>query len=591
MTPKAFAGPPPSSTNNNSNDLPKQSFELKVGNYAFLEPPPFLLSSLLHVDAVTATLFAVAFVAADKRIQGRRKLHYYILIIILLPTFSLSFSHTIVELRRKITNDDFTRVVAESDASLNGLVWNTRRCGRPNCLLDANDAETSCRVKITPEMCAKYDAAENAAEWQAWMKQFLSKAYLPLPYLLSCFGLVTLTLMIKRESGTRSRRGYGNFILGLVVVTSPILFAITFQNLNSELSKISVAKETTNDDVIANVTKEFATIKAKMEGLETNLELKIDESQSKILKKIRKSQRKILDKLNQGFSDLASFIEESSRLHESLGPQEDTRGLNGLPLVTTLLQEDVVVESTKNIIPVDVPSLKYRSTNLGDQFDMESFQLSDEFLSCVETQTAGLLAGRRWWAENRRGLLPLMMAPSFTVVVVFIAIRFWKLLFCLMKLKKMSGRDVIVVLKMAFWAGLAIVALVTYPLIISMAEIVLFQLPITSSSISLLSSSSWSSLSSSSSPPSAWSSVKQDRVVIDLRTFSSALRLCLFNETNKKARMTQMAIFRHQEQIRLKEFLKGEQDASRVQHRLHLWDLFPIVLSLFLYFCLQLGTI
>ena len=102
----------------------QESFELQIGNYEFLEPSPLILDLLLHLDATFGILFGVAFLLADDRIEGfKKRFHFRIFVVVVLPTSLLALSHSIAEWRLIAKEDEFRREAGKS-VDQNGALWN-----------------------------------------------------------------------------------------------------------------------------------------------------------------------------------------------------------------------------------------------------------------------------------------------------------------------------------------------------------------------------------------------------------------------------------------------------------------------------------
>ena len=162
--------------------------EIMVGNYNLLgfSETNFLREVLEILDVIIAFLFGLVYLAADQKINGKRKYHLFIYLVITCPSLLLSISNASNFIQRK-----------------------------------------------------KFDSIDDHCEGFEWLSCFASKKYAPLPFYLGCIIAFTCTYF-SRPISTANRRFFGYLFLFIISVTPPVLFFLAYKNLNVLITAASL---------------------------------------------------------------------------------------------------------------------------------------------------------------------------------------------------------------------------------------------------------------------------------------------------------------------------------------------------------------
>ena len=183
---------------------------------------------------------------------------------------------------------------------------------------------------------------------------------------------------------------------------------------------------------------------------------------------------------------------------------------------------------------------------------------------------------------NRRGLLPLSMAPGVVVVLSYAIIQLWRVSirksWWKIHVQPALGHSLsrIDMLKQIFWGCVTVVMLVIFPAVIAAAEEWIFKWP---------TASRWS-----------WGlyaghgyDINDDPIHVDLSVFEPAIKSCNLSQPFLKERDDyRYDLLLQWERLDLFLLMHDENEALTDHGRLYIWTLLPAMVILFVYCCLRI---
>ena len=99
-----------------------------------------------------------------------------------------------------------------------------------------------------------------------------------------------------------------------------------------------------------------------------------------------------------------------------------------------------------------------------------------DFTYCMESNHFSTMFVRQWWAQNRRGLLPLTIAPSFSVAIIIFSQRILKKICTLKRGRCLMSKNIF---KLLVWSLMLVSTLICWSVFIYYSEELLFSRPTT----------------------------------------------------------------------------------------------------------------